>query len=86
MECLRTNALKQMELGDDDLDVDCECVGQPLGRYPSIHRSAKHPMLLNRGQAIDLLVVGVGLIICRDQAGDRGMTQLAQCGQSKVSV
>jgi hypothetical protein len=63
-----THAVEQRALGLDPFDINIEGPGEFFFEDPALDRLDDHVVLLDRGQPIDPLVVGEGLVVIGNQA------------------
>ena len=81
-----SDALQQVDLLGDVADVHAQGFGQALGRDAALDSPADHEVLLDRGQPVDAVVVGVALVIGGDQARRGLVAQIAQRNQADVPI
>jgi hypothetical protein len=68
------------------LHVEAESLGDARLRDSALDRALDHPMLLDRRQPIDTLVVGVGVVCGRDEARDVVSAEVLQGLDPEVTV
>src|SRR5690348_5352291 len=82
----RADSLEQSALSLDARDVDIERLGDPLLRKASLDRGQDHPVFLYGREPVDPLVIRKRFIICRNQAHDFGLAQVAQDRDPKMAI
>jgi hypothetical protein len=70
----------------DGADVEVEGAGQAFLANAAVDGPAQHVVLLNRREAVDAIVVGVGFVVLGQQAGGFGFAQLFEHQHPHVAV
>jgi hypothetical protein len=73
---LRADAVEQVALAADALDVDVEGPGDPGLRDAALNGPQDHEMFLDGRQPVDLVVVGESLVVGGDEALGRRRSHL----------
>jgi hypothetical protein len=83
---IRMDSVEQVQAAANFIDLDVQRAGNVLRRHSLLNRPHDHPMFLNRRDPADFVVVGIGIILGRDQARGLRLAQLPQRLQPHVPI
>lgn len=82
----RTDSVQQTKLAVHRPNLQPQGLGDNGRSHPSLNGPRNHAMFLHRRQAVDPLVVGVGLIVCCNQAIDGLGPELFQSLDAQMAI
>lgn len=83
---LGMEAFEEVFALDDLADVEIEGLGDLLFGDATFEGFHDHPVLLNEGETVDLVVVGEGVVVGRDEARGGGTLQFLEGFEAEVSI
>nr|WP_245183448.1 hypothetical protein [Haematospirillum jordaniae] len=86
LSCNRANAFEQVDAPVDGTQVHAKGPGQTLLTDAAIDCAADHVVFLDGGEAVDAVVVGVGLVVLGQQARSLMHAEIFQCQDAQMTI